>query len=355
MHAVVEVFSSDTSAPEPEMLDTLLSVGRRTGQFLERRRSERLVASSEARKRAILDATLDCVITIDHRGRVVEANPALESVFGWSPEEARGREVAELIVPPASQEAHREGIARVVAGGDPRLLGRRVELIAMRRDGSEIPVELAISRIETPGAPLFTGHVRDITDRKQAIEELRASRARIVEAADGARRRIERDLHDGAQQRLVALALELRLIENTLREDPERAVALLEAARFELDAATTELRELARGIHPAVLTDQGLGAALAGLARRMPSRVDLDVDLDARLPAPVEAAAYFVAAEALANAVRHAGAERIAVTARCTDGVLALSVRDEGRGGADTGAGSGLRGLRDRLAPSTGA
>jgi signal transduction histidine kinase len=171
---------------------------------------------------------------------------------------------------------------------------------------------------------------------------------RIVRAADEERRRIERDLHDGAQQRLVALALQLRGAQRQLgaSTDPEVERLLAEAVA-ELQVAVEELRELARGVHPAILTEDGLAAALESLASRTPIPVALDVS-DARLPAQVEATAYFVACEALANVVKHAQASRAAVSARRTNGVLVIHVEDDGVGGAHAD-GSGLRGLADRV------
>ena len=158
---------------------------------------------SEARTKAIVDSALDCVITIDADGHIVEWNPAAERTFGRSSDEVVGLEMAEVIVPPELRTAHRSGLARYLATGVPSMLDRRVETIAMRADGTLFPVELAITRIRVPGPPPFTGHLRDITERKRADDDLRASRARLVEVADEARRRLERDLHDGAQQRLV--------------------------------------------------------------------------------------------------------------------------------------------------------
>jgi signal transduction histidine kinase len=177
---------------------------------------------------------------------------------------------------------------------------------------------------------------------------LRASRARIVEAGDTARRQIERDLHDGAQQRLVGLALSLRLARDKLESDPEAAAALLDEAGAELALATDELRELARGIHPAVLSDRGLGAALEALAKRSPVSVTLNQSLDGEIPPHVESAAYFVVAEALTNVARHSGATAAEVSVARRNGALLVAVVDSGRGGADP-AGSGLRGLADRV------
>ena len=224
----------------------------------------------------------------------------------------------------------------------------------MRADGTTLPVELTITRIDVPGPPTFTGYLRDITDRKAAESELRASRARIVEAADAARRRLERDLHDGAQQRLVELGLDLRMARARLDDDPEQAHELLGAALGDLDDATRELRELARGIHPAALTEAGLRPALEALAARSTLPTRLVAVPDERFAAPVEATAYFTVAEGLTNAARSAGAQRVEIEATLMDGRLRVEVRDDGRGGADPAGGSGLRGLADRAAALDG-
>lgn len=180
-------------------------------------------------------------------------------------------------------------------------------------------------------------------------EALRASRARIVTAADDARRALERDLHDGAQQRMIALALQLRLIE---AEIPHHFTSLKQRVAETvsgLNAASSDLQELARGIHPAILLRGGLGPALRELARRSTIPVTTDLDLPERLPGPAQVAAYYVVAEALTNACRHADAAQIEVSATISGSTLSLSVRDNGRGGADAAKGSGLTGLADRV------
>jgi signal transduction histidine kinase len=183
------------------------------------------------------------------------------------------------------------------------------------------------------------------------LEAVRASRARLVEAGDTERRRIERDLHDGAQQRLVSLQISLQLLRRHLGPDADpAALAELEAAVDEAAKAVAEVRELARGVHPAVLTEAGLDAALASLAERSAVPVELETAVQARLPESVEATAYFVVAEALTNAARHADANRASVRAAVRDGRLHLEVADDGRGGADMAGGTGLRGLEDRVA-----
>jgi len=185
-------------------------------------------------------------------------------------------------------------------------------------------------------------------------DELRRSRARLVAAADEERRRLERDLHDGAQSRFVAAALQLRLAQAKAPPDGEVA-AVLDEAIGDLMLGIEELRELARGIHPAVLTDRGLEAAVESLARRSPVAVEVRSALDGRLPAPVETAAYFVISEALANVAKHARADRVAVDLRHERGRLVVDVADDGCGGASPASGSGLRGLADRVGALDGS
>jgi signal transduction histidine kinase len=186
----------------------------------------------------------------------------------------------------------------------------------------------------------------------ETMEELRASRARLVQAGDAARRKLERDLHDGAQSRLVALSLTLRMARNRAH-DPELAV-LLDHAQEELKRSLAELRELARGIHPAVLTERGLEAAVQTLVQRAPVPVTVDAECAGRLPEPVESAAYFVVSEGLANVAKYANATQATVAVRREDDRVTIEVADDGVGGADTANGSGLRGLADRVAALDG-
>jgi signal transduction histidine kinase len=188
----------------------------------------------------------------------------------------------------------------------------------------------------------------DITERKEYEVELRRSRARLMEASDVERRRLERNLHDGAQQRLVSLSLALRLAQARVTDDPEGADRLLTQAAEELSQALEELRELARGIHPAILSDRGLGPALEALAARSPLVIDMEL-VEERLPEPVEAAAYYVVSEALANVAKYAEASSVAVSIARVNGRAVVEIADDGIGGADPTRGSGLRGLVDRV------
>ena len=468
----------------------------------------------EARRRAMLDVAFDSVVTMDDRGVVRSANRAAERLFGYSAEQMVGREVAELIIPPALRQAHRDGLSRYLKTGRGPIVGRRVELTAMRADGSEFPVELVVTRPE--GTRTFYGYLRDLTARyvaeaslhrladeqaalrrvatavaaahepgrlftlvseevgrlleaqtahmfrfdsdgsggtivggwavrpehvlgvgtrmpldgdtaatrvwrtgrparmdsydraegelaatlrgygvqavvaapiflggslwgavivstmdaepfpedaehrisyfaelaaqalanAQAREELAASRARIVAAGDAERRRLERNLHDGAQQRLVSLALMLRL---AARRHPGDAD--LERAGEEASQALRE--ELARvgPRHPPGGADRAW--ARTRRARRRGPRAAAgraaSVVLDARLPAPVEVAAYYVVSEALTNVAKYAGATVVRVRVERTDGGARIEVSDDGAGGANPSAGTGLRGLADRV------
>jgi PAS domain S-box-containing protein len=514
----IELFACVPRPVDRALLRSLATLGREIGQAIERARAEQALRDSIARKAAILDAALDCVITIDGGGRVVEVNRATERTFGYRAREMIGRDLADLIIPPEYREAHRRGLRRCVRTGLARVLDHPLDLIGQRADGSRFPVEVAITRPELDGPALFTGYLRDVTERRradaelralvaeqaalrrvatlvasegdqqrvfsavteevgrllgaqsanmvryddgpwatvvggwsvqgapavavgdtlpldgetaavkvwrtgrparldsyqgltgelagrlhrlgfrcavaapvvlagrlwgavivssvtegafapgdeqrissfaelvaqalanaEAREELAASRRRIVAAGDAERRRLERNLHDGAQQRLVGLAVTLRLAERRLDADPPAARALLHAAGAELEQALAELRELARGLHPAVLTERGLGPAIEALATRAPVPVEVRGTASERLPPGVEAAAYYVVAEALANVAKYAQASAVDVDVRPDDGQLVVTIADDGVGGADPSHGSGLRGLADRV------
>jgi signal transduction histidine kinase len=268
-------------------------------------------------------------------------DPSLQLAY-WLPEQDRyvdaaGRPVA---VGPGATVVEREG-RRVGALLHDPALGEDPEFA--RALGAAAALALDNERLEA--------------ELRARVDELRASRQRLLEIGLQERRRLERDLHDGAQQRLVALSLQLGLAGAQLDRGVggiESARQLLEAARGETRAALEDLRELARGIHPAVLTDRGLGAALEVLADRAPLPVEVGAVPGERLPAPVEAAAYFVVSESLTNVAKYAGATRARVDVARREGHALVEVRDDGVGGADPRAGTGLRGLADRLAALDG-
>jgi PAS domain S-box-containing protein len=311
--------------------------------------SQELIAAEREGQRVVLDTALDAVISIDRDARVTYVNSAFERTFGYQAEEVIGCDLADKIVPPALREAHRRGLARYLETGQASILNRRIEMPAMRADGTEFPAELAVTRTGLPGQLAFTGYVRDITDRRRAEQELVASRARLVAASDAARRRVTRDLHDGAQQRLVATLINLQLAEQRWESAPQRARELLGQALTDARHGIEDLRELAAGLHPAILTQRGLAPAVRGLADRIPIPVEIDVP-GVRLPAPVEASLYFFCSEALTNVAKHARATRAWVRLAVTADQCIAEVRDDGIGGARPGPEtSGLIGLSDRI------
>ena len=314
-----------------------------------RERREHDLRSSEERLRATIEASPVAVLEVDLDDRISLWNPAAERMFGWSADEMIGGPLRHI--PDGERERLDELMTRVRSGE----IYTGIEGKRLCKDGSLIDVEISAAPIRDASDSVIS-HLAlfaDISDRKRQEEELRASRARIVKAGDEARRRLERNLHDGAQQRLVALSLSLRLAQAKVGSDPPAAEAVLESAREELAAALDELRELARGIHPAVLTDRGLAAALEALASRLPIPVEIETPA-VELPQAVEAAAYYVIAEALANVIKYARASVVNVCVTSNETSARVEVVDDGVGGADPAAGSGLRGLSDRVAALEG-
>ena len=305
-------------------------------------------AQLEGLLEAMLASALDAVVTIDRDGRILTFNPAAEEIFGHPAADALGREVSQLIIPHSLRARHRTAFARHLDTGSTTILNRRVEVTGLRADGTEFPVELTVTRVAVDGPPAFAAYLRDITDRKRHEQELRESRTRVVESADRERRRIERNLHDGAQQRLVAVALLLGRVA-TAGPLPPQLEELVQLARDEVGRAIEELRELARGIHPVALTERGLPSALRGLALLAPVEVVVEVEDDAELGESSEIALYYVAAEALANVAKYASATRASLTLELGEDHAVLRVADDGVGGASLDGGSGLAGLAERV------
>jgi len=265
-------------------------------------------------------------------------DPSLELAF-WFPAEARyvrgdGRAV-QLPEPGGARRAtfvERDGQPIAVLLHDPAL---------------EHNAELVRSVCAAAGLALENERLQ--AELRARLVELQASRARLVEATDAERRRIERDLHDGTQQRLVSIAMSLGLLESKLPDHAAAAKPIVRETREALALALQELRELSQGIHPAMLAEQGLAAALDDLCRRAALPAHLDLAVDERLPDQVESAAYFFASEALTNAAKHSHASEVRVAASCDGRTLSVAVLDDGIGGASAAGGSGLRGLADRV------
>ena len=290
----------------------------------------------------------------------------IERISGYPPANFIASEKRTLlsIVHPDDRDGIIASVANATDDGRPFVLEYRI----VRADGG---VRWVLDRgqlVPGHGGRLWMdGAIFDITERRATeealrrreieearTEELRASRVRIVQAADAARRKIERDLHDGAQQRLVALALDVKLARRQVEREPGSAAPLLERLGTELAEASAELRELARGIHPAVLTERGLGPAVTGLADRAPVPVEILELPPGRLPTAAETTAYFTVAEALTNVAKYAQATRATVRLAAGDDTLVVEICDDGVGGADATTGSGLSGLSDRVGSCDG-
>jgi PAS domain S-box-containing protein len=317
-------------------------------------------SGQEARLQALIDSSPLALVEFGLDTRIRLWNPAAERIFGWTAEEMLGRGGLPL-APPAIRGEAEALFVRVQEGA----WVTDFETERRRKDGTLVAVSIAAAPVRDASGQVVGNMVAytDITERRaQAAEvhrlndelharlaDLAASRARIVTAGDVERRRLERNLHDGAQQRLVTLALSLQVARAKLDSDPAAARATLTGAAEELTLALDELRELARGLHPAVLSDRGLRAAVEMLAGRAPVPVEIAALPEGRLPEPVEAAAYYLIAEALTNVAKYARATVVHVrVARSGSGVL-VEVSDDGAGGADPDSGSGLRGLADRV------
>jgi PAS domain S-box-containing protein len=317
----------------------------------ERRRAEDELRREREFLGIVAGATPSFLAAIDREWRITYrgVNRTFAEALGYDDPDACGRTLTELVAAPEESEAMTAALAGATASDTVTWH----ENMWMTREGRRIPVAWSVTPLTGVYEDWFLVAGIDVTERRQREEELRASRARIVAAGDDERRRLERNLHDGAQQRLVSLSLALRLAESRLRSDPDAAEEMLGAAREELAHALEELRELARGIHPAILTDRGLGPALEALAARATVPVEIE-HAAATLPPSVEVAAYYVVSEALANVAKYAEATTVRVSVAHENGSACVVVADDGVGGADPAEGSGLRGLADRLSAMNG-
>jgi signal transduction histidine kinase len=283
---------------------------------------------------------LEGVAAVDLRGALARTlgDPSLELAY-WVPASGRyvdaGGQPVEL-----PQTGSRRAATVVEREGEP--VAALIHDPALRENDELVQSVCAAAALTLENARLQA-------ELRARLGELQASRARLVEATETERRRIERDLHDGTQQRLVSIAMALGLAESKLAADRRAVQPVLREAREALSVALAELRELTQGIRPAILVERGLAAALDDLSRRAALPVRLQVSIDRRLSEQVESAAYFVASEALANAAKHSHASEVRLAASHQDGVLVLDVSDDGIGGAAPGGGSGLRGLADRV------
>jgi PAS domain S-box-containing protein len=319
---------------------------------------------------AILAQVAQPVWVVDHRGRFHYANPAALAALGYD-------DASELVGRPGHETVHYKypdgtpfpeedcAVARARNAGEAH---SEAEDWLVRKDGSILRIAYSTAPFELPDG---LGAVTAFTDIESHLEaervarerdvaqaraqELRAGRRRMIEAADAARAQLGRDLHDGAQQQFVSALLTLQLAERKAATDPETAATLRRSAMEQAKTGIADLRDLAAGIHPGILTDRGLGAAVDALASRLPVPVSVEDALGRRLPTPMEASLYFFVSEALTNAAKHARASEVSVRLGLADGRVTVAVADDGIGGAEaTAEGTGLAGLADRIAALDG-
>jgi len=305
-----------------------------------RRRAEREIAN-------VYDLSLDllCILGVD--GYLKRVNPAFERTLGYDAAELLSRPVLEFVHPD-----DRPAVEATMARLKTERGAERFESRFVRSDGVVRWLEWSARPMVERG--LIYSAARDVTDARALMDELARSRRRIVATADETRRRVERDLHDGAQQRLVTTILTLKRARHAVDSGSEDAAELIEQAVVSTERANDELRELARGIHPAILSSGGLAPALKAIARRSPIPIAHDLQIHDRLPEHVEVTAYYVVSEALTNAAKHSQASTVHLAVNVTDRGVRLSISDDGVGGADLAGGSGLIGLKDRVEAAGG-
>jgi PAS domain S-box-containing protein len=315
--------------------------------FTERTRQARELERERDFSYAVVRSTPSFLSLVDEEGTILGVNRALERAAGLPEEAWLGLPFWQLFLAPEDAPRAQEDFDRL-RSGEPRGV---VEYEHVSVDGERLVVDWTAT--EVPGE---AGEARyllcglDQTARKHVEDEIRRSRARIVSASDAERKRLERNLHDGAQQHLVSVSHAVHLGVRFMRTDPEQAEQHLERALLELNAAHEELRELARGLHPQILTVRGLAAAVRALAGRAPIPVTVVTTDDAqRWPSAIESAAYYVVAEALTNVTKYSGATAATIRVLHRDDLLSVEVADDGLGGARASEGSGLGGLKDRV------
>ena len=315
--------------------------------FTERTRQAQELERERDFSYAVVRSTPSFLALVDDTGTMLGVNRALERAAGLPEESWLGLPFWKVFLAEEDAPRARVDFERMLQGDPPGV----VEYHHVSVEGEHLVVDWTAT--EVPGEDgerryLLCG--LDVTARKHVEDEIRRSRARIVSASDAERKRLERNLHDGAQQHLVSVSHAVHLGVRFMRTDPDQAEQHLERALLELNAAHDELRELARGLHPQILTVRGLATAVRALAGRAPIPVTVVTTDDAdRWPAAVESAAYYVVAEALTNVVKYSGASSATIRVRNRGDALIVEIADDGRGGARASEGSGLGGLKDRV------
>jgi PAS domain S-box-containing protein len=318
------------------------------------------LGESEARKRAIMQAALDGIITIDSEGKMIELNPAAEKIFSHTRAKLIGENVMGII-PSSFQAWFQSGLENCFAGEKGPTLGSRIEMPALRADGSKFPAEFTITRIKLAGRPMFTLYIRDITQHKRAETELRALPQRIIKAQEAERSRIARELHDGINQMIASVKMRLHKVESGLPDLKPAAREILGRCDRLLVKVLEENRRIAHNLRPTDLDNLGLSAACNSFCNEVQSRANLqvrcNVNLPAdRLPAVTELHLFRIVQEAINNIEKHSRAKSVKLQLKIEDDAVILKIQDDGRGfdskqsktGRATGHGLGLSNMRER-------
>jgi len=361
IQGIVRIFARSVRQADAALIDFLISVGLQIGQFLERQRGIEATRTSEARKAAMLDASLEAVITVDPHGRVVEFNSAAEAAFGYRREEAIGHELSGLVVPPRMRERALEGFAHCQESRHGDLLGKRYDTLAMRSNGAEFPVEVAIAPIGTGEQPLFTIFVRDNTMQvraeavvRQYQDRLRSLMADLLLAEERERRRLAVDLHDGLSQTIALTQMKVSALRSAAGVKIERS--LEEIAQL-IDQTNRTARSIGFELSPPVLHDLGLVPALQWLVENIRARYEVSIELVYENQfGPTDERCRVILfrsiRELLINAAKHAGATHVRVRLHTEASELLVAVEDDGVGMEQASVperGSGLFSIQERV------
>jgi PAS domain S-box-containing protein len=294
------------------------------------------LGESEARKQAIMQAALDSIITIDHQGRIIEVNSATERMFALGQAKLIGENIIEL-VPVAFRSWFQEGLANAFAGDKGPIQGSRIEMPAIRSDGSQFSAEITVSPITLAGHPMFTFYIRDITQRKHAEAEMRSLPQRIIKAQEAERSRIAQELHDGINQLVASVKMRLRKVESALPDLKPAAREILRRCDSLLVKVLEENRRIAHNLRPIELDNLGLAAACASFCQDVQARSDLRIQCrlipaTRRLPSAIELHLFRIVQEAINNIVKHAKAAVVKVELRTRSGSVILKIQDDGQG-----------------------
>lgn len=350
--AIMEFFSREEMVPSPEFETLMSQIGIQLGRAFERERAVNSLRQSEARYRALAETASDAILTIDESGTILYVNPATTRMFGYSTSELLFQNIV-ILMPEYLKDLHRAALANYVRTGIKHMNWHQIALSGLKSDGKEIPIELSLAEFVQDGNQLFTGIIRDITERKRAEEALQQLSANVLRLQDEERRKIARELHDSTGQYLAAISMIL--------EAPEQDLASTEAkqqlaeVRQLVVQCSREVRTLSHLLHPPLLDEMGLGSAIPwfteGFAKRSGVRIELELPAKLeRLPPESELVIFRLLQEGLTNIHRHSSSEVAKIRLSLSEGLVILEIQDNGKGiEPQHQVGVGIAGMRERV------